>query len=211
MMLSFETKKNAAFAQIKKFCDLNQVRISNIEEFVLLLLQENNNFNFIGKSTIADIWDRHILDSAQILKHIDNKDVKIADLGTGAGFPGIIISILGAKEVHLVEKSVRKCEFLRKAKLLSPNRLFVHQAKLEELEGQKFDVITSRALASLDKLIDYSLKLLKEGGYCLFLKGKNLDAELAEVKKIFDFKYELYPSLTSDESRIIKAWDISKK
>ncbi len=209
-MLSFEVKKNAAFAQIKKFCDLNATKINNIEEFVILLLQENHNFNFIGKSTISDIWDRHILDSAQILQYIDDKNVKIADLGTGAGFPGIVISILGAKEVHLVEKSVRKCEFLRKAKLLSPNRLFVHQAKLEELSDQKFDVLTSRALASLDKLLDHSINFLKEGGYGLFLKGKSLDGELEEAKKSFTFSYELYPSLTSPESRIIKVFDVKK-
>src|SRR3989338_306103 len=209
-MLSFEAKKNVSFRKIKEFCELNQIKINNIEEFVILLLQENHNFNFIGKSTISDIWDRHILDSAQILQYIPDFSVKIADLGSGAGFPGIIISILGAKEVHLIEKSVRKCEFLRKAKLLSSNRLFVHQARIEELEDQKFDVLTSRALASLDKLLDYNLKFVKNGGYGLFLKGRNLDIELQEAKKSFDFKFELYPSLTSEESRIIKVWEVSK-
>ena len=106
-MLSFEAKKNVSFRKIKEFCELNQIKINNIEEFVILLLQENHNFNFIGKSTISDIWDRHILDSAQILQYIPDFSVKIADLGSGAGFPGIIISILGAKEVHLIEKSPR--------------------------------------------------------------------------------------------------------
>ncbi len=210
-MLSFEAKKDASFKKIKEFCALNQAAINNIEEFVILLLKENHNFNFIGKSTISDIWDRHILDSAQILQYIDDKNVKIADLGTGAGFPGVVISILGAREVHLIEKSVRKCEFLRKAKMLSPNRLYVHQARIEEIEEQKFDVLTSRALASLEKLLDYNLKFVKNDGYGLFLKGKNLNEEIEVAKKIFDFKYELFPSLTSDESAIIKVWEVRKK
>ncbi len=210
-MLSFEAKKDASFKKIKEFCQINQAAINNIEDFVILLLKENHNFNFIGKSTISDIWDRHILDSAQILQYIDDKNVKIADLGTGAGFPGVVISILGAREVHLIEKSVRKCEFLRKAKMLSPNRLYVHQARIEEIEEQKFDVLTSRALASLEKLLDYNLKFVKNDGYGLFLKGKNLNEEIEVAKKIFDFKYELFPSLTSDESAIIKVWEVRKK
>jgi 16S rRNA (guanine527-N7)-methyltransferase len=210
-MLNFEAKKDNSFAKIAKFCDLNATKTENIEEFIILLLKENYNFNLIGQSTIADIWDRHVLDSAQILRFIDDKNAKIVDLGTGAGFPGIIISILGAKEVHLVEKSVRKCEFLRKAKIFSPNRLFVHQAKLEEITEQKFDVITSRALAGLDKLCDHCLKLLKNDGYGVFLKGKNLDNEIIEAKSKFDFDYELFESLTAPESRIIKIKNIKPK
>lgn len=210
-MIDFEVKKNNALSQIKKFTNLTQSSISAIEEFVILLLKENNNFNLIGKSTISDIWNRHILDSAQILQYVDDKFSKIADLGTGAGFPGVIISILGAKEVHLIEKSGKKCEFLRKAKLLSPNRLFVHQAKLEEIDDQKFDILTSRALASLEELLAYSTQFLKINGCGIFLKGKNLENELKDAQKKFVFKYQLFPSLTSEESRIIKVWDIEKK
>lgn len=209
--MKLEIQKKSAFDEIKKFCQINQSQINKIEDFVLLLLKENDNFNLVGKSTLPDLWQRHILDSAQVLRFIDDKNKKIADIGTGAGFPGMIISLLGCKEIHLVEKAFRKCEFLRKAKLLSPNRVFVHQAKLEELEGQKFDIITSRALASLDKLLEYSQTFLKADGYGLFLKGKNLEAELEEAKKLFDFSYELFPSLTSSESNIIKVWNLKKK
>lgn len=210
-MLNFEAKKDEAFAKIAEFCDLNHSKIENIEEFVILLLKENYNFNLIGKSTIPEIWTRHILDSAQILKFIDDKNKKIADLGTGAGFPGIIISILGAKEVHLIEKSVRKCEFLRKAKILSPNPIFIHQAKAEEVLDKKFDILTSRALASLDKLLKYGIDFLKKDGYCLFLKGKNLENEIKEAKEKYIFDYELFESLTALESAIIKVSNISKK
>jgi len=202
------TNKTNAFNEIKKFCNLTPEQIKAIEDFVTLLLQENDNFNLIGKSTIPDLWNRHILDSAQLISHIANKNCKTADFGCGAGFPGIVLSILGLKEVHLIEKSFRKCEFLRRAKLLSPNRIFIHQAKLEELPEHKFDVITSRALASLDKLLAYSKKFLKNDGYALFLKGKNLEQELAIAKQQFNFSYELFPSLTSKESKIIKVSQI---
>jgi 16S rRNA (guanine527-N7)-methyltransferase len=208
--MQIEIKKNATFNEIRKFCELNSSQTKSLEDFVLLLLQENHKFNFIGKSTIDDLWNRHILDSAQLLKFIDNKNAKFVDFGSGAGFPGMVISILGIKEIHLIEKSFRKCEFLYKAKLLSSNRIFVHQAQLEELLGKKFDVITSRALAPLDQLLGYSHNFLQHGGYAVFLKGKNLNQELDNAKKLFSFSYELYPSITSNESKIIKVFDIKK-
>jgi 16S rRNA (guanine527-N7)-methyltransferase len=202
--MNLEVKKISAFSEIKKFLNLTKSQEKNLEDFILLLLAENQQFNFIGKSTIEDIWNRHVLDSAQLIKFISDKNVKFADLGTGAGFPGIILSILGLKEIHLVEKSFRKCELLRKAKLFSPNKIFIHQKKLEELTKTEFDCIVSRALAPLDKLLSYSVNFLKKDGYCLFLKGKNLEQELQLAKKEFSFQYETYPSLTSLESKIIK-------
>lgn len=207
--MNLEIKKDAALNEIRKFHNLTESQIKNLEDFVILLLQENQKFNFIGKSTIDEIWNRHILDSAQLIRFIENKNARFADFGTGAGFPGIILSILGIKEIHLVEKAFRKCDFLRKSKLLSQNRVFIHQAKLEELSVAEFDCITSRALAPLDKLLNYSTKFLKKDGFCLFLKGKNLKQELELAKKQFSFNYELYPSLTSQEGNIIKISQIN--
>jgi 16S rRNA (guanine527-N7)-methyltransferase len=207
--MKLEIKKNNALSQIKNFCDLSKATISNLEELVLLLLKENENYNFIGKSTIEDIWDRHILDSAQLFKYIDNKNLKCADFGTGGGFPGLVLSIIGVEEIHLIEKSFRKCEFLRRAKLLSPNRVFIYQAQLEELALLKFDVITSRAFAPLNELVTHAYKFLKPTGYSLFLKGKKLPQEIELAKKDWKFNYEIFPSLTSDQSGIIKIFDIN--
>lgn len=208
-MTNIEQKKQIVVEQINKFHKLSALQIKALEDFVLLLIQETNEYNLVGKSTIDDVWNRHILDSAQLLQYIDDKNVKVADFGSGAGFPGYVLSILGVKEMHLVEKSFRKCEFLRKAKIFSTQRVFVQQAKLEELPDHKFDIITSRALASLDKLLAYSKKFLKNDGHALFLKGKNLDKELEIAKQQFSFSYELFPSLTSSESRIIKLSNIN--
>ncbi len=208
--MQFEISKTAAFKEIQKFSSLDNLQIKSLEDFVLLLLAENDNFNFIGKSTIENLWQRHILDSAQLLRFIPDKNIKFADLGSGAGFPGIVLSILGLKEIHLIEKSFRKSEFLRRSKLFSKNRVFVHQSKLEELSNLEFDCILSRALAPLDKLLSYSEKFLKKDGYCLFLKGKNLPQEIELAKKIFQFDYETHRSLTSDESNIIRISNISQ-
>lgn len=210
--MQIEVQKDKVFLKIKDFHHLTRGNTSTIEDYVLLLLQENENYNFIGKSTITDIWDRHILDCAQLLKFIPDKNLKFADIGSGAGLPGVILSILGLKEIHLVEKSFRKCEFLRKAKILSPNKIFIHNIELEKLpENTKFDVITSRALAPLPDLLGYCEKFLKEDGFGLFLKGKKLPEEIDEAKKKWKFDFELFPSLTSKESAIIKVLNINKK
>ena len=208
--MQIELKKNSAFNEIKKFCELKPAQEINLEDYVLAILQENENFNFIGKSTILDIWERHILDSAQLMRFIPNKNAKFADLGSGAGFPGVVLSILGLREIHLIEKSFRKADFLRKAKLFSPNRVFVHQSKLEEMAVIEFDCIVSRALAPLTGLLEHSKKFLKKDGYCLFLKGKNLPQEIEEVQKNFQFEFELHPSLTSTESNVIKVFNINQ-
>ena len=207
-MTSLDLKKNTAITQIQEFCALQDAQIKALENFVAMLLQENLQFNFIGKSTVDDVWSRHILDSAQLMAMIENKNHKFADLGSGAGFPGIVLSILGLREVHLIEKSFRKSDFLRRAKTISPNRVFVHQAKLEEMSPIEFDCILSRALAPLDTLLGYSKKFLKKNGYCLFLKGKNLPNELAAAQKKFHFDFELKPSITSSESNVIKVSNI---
>lgn len=208
--MNSETKKNAALTQIREFYDLTDSQIKNLDDFTSLLVQENQQFNFIGKSTVDELWNRHVLDSAQLMSFIDDKNIKFADFGTGAGFPGIVLSILGLKEVHLVEKAFRKCDFLRKAKSFSENRIVVHQSKLEELSDIEFDCIISRALAPLDKLLVHANKFLKKDGYCLFLKGKNLSKELEVAKTKFEFTYETHPSITSSESNIIKVSGIKK-
>ena len=202
-------QKEKIFEEINNFFMLNSEQKMCLEDYVSKLLQENENFNFIGKSTIDQTWHRHILDCAQLIQFIKNPQKKFADLGSGAGLPGMVLSILGLKEIHLVEKSFRKADFLRKIKNISPNRVFVHQAKLEELENINFDCIMSRALAPLDKLLEYCKKFLKDDGYCLFLKGKNLPLEISQAKQKFSFEFELFPSLTSKESNIIRINKIS--
>ncbi len=206
-----EAQKKSTLAQIKKFHKLDKIQEKNLEDFMNFLLGENKNYNLIGKSTIDCAWERHILDCAQIFPLINDPAKKMADFGSGAGFPGMVLSILGVKEIHLIEKAFRKADFLRKAKIFSPNRVFVQQVNLEDLKDTKFHCITSRALAPLPKLLEYTNSFLEKDGYCLFLKGRNLKNEIENSKISFKFEYELYPSITSGESNIIKIFNLNKK
>ena len=142
------------------------------------------------------------MDSAQLLKYVDNRNLIIGDFGSGAGFPGIILSILGIKEVHLIEKSFRKSQFLELSNKVSPNKIIIHHKRIEEIKNIKFDIITSRALAPLNKLIKLTKPFLKKDTKCLFLKGRNLGTEL-DVSNLKANYYKIYPSLTAEDSNLI--------
>lgn len=194
-------KKEAIFGEIEKFWTLNNDIINRLEKFVDLLILHNQKYNLIGKSTIEDVWSRHILDSAQLIKFIPDTNVKIGDFGSGAGLPAIVLSILGVKEIHLIEKSFRKCEFLQIAKEISPNKIVIHQKMVEKMEPIKFDVITSRAFAPVDKLLDFTKKFARENTLGIFPKGKNILKELELIKD--KLNYELFQSITSPEGKIL--------
>jgi len=197
------TKKEEIFAQINKFHQIDNNIIEKLEEFVKILLNYNQKYNLIGKSTIDDIWQRHILDSAQLIKFIKDKNLILGDFGSGSGLPAIILSILGVKNVHLIEKSFRKCEFLEIARKTSENNITIHQKKAEEIHGVKFDIITSRAFAPLDKIIKTTQPFLKKDTMAILPKGKNIVNELQLIKKYNKINYEIQPSLTSKEGNIL--------
>lgn len=186
----------------------NKIRLTKYVDF---LIEYNNKINLIGKSTINDIWDRHIADSLQLVKNIDNYNIKIADLGSGAGLPGIPLSIIGIKEVHLFEKSVRKCEFLEQAKNFSNNKIIVRNENLNEIKKENFDIIVSRALADLNTLLHFSKNLSTKSTKLLFLKGKKIYNEIEEAKKYWHFDYKLIDSITSNEGKIIEITSFAEK
>ena len=190
--------------------EISKEQEEQLKKYVDFLLKYNEKINLIGKSTIDDIWNRHIIDSLQVIKLIENKNVKLADLGSGAGLPGIVLSIAGIKEVHLFEKSPRKCEFLEQAKQFSKNQIIVHNIDINTFKDNSFNIITSRALGSLDLLLKFSQNLKNNNTKCIFLKGKKVFEELREAKKYWKMEYNLVDSLTSNEGKIVEVKQFHK-
>ncbi|MFT6346322.1 MAG: 16S rRNA (guanine527-N7)-methyltransferase [Myxococcota bacterium] len=200
--MTIDEKQLKAIEEIRKFYPISDDEIQRLELFVKILVQNNEQYNLIGKSTILDLWERHILDSAQLLQYIPD-GLTVGDFGSGAGLPAIILSILGVKEIHLIEKSFRKCEFLEKAAKISKNKIIIHQKKVEEIKDLTFDVAVSRAFSPLNKLIPIVQPFLKKDGIGIFLKGKSFENEISLAKGCSKFQHVAHPSLTSDQSRII--------
>jgi 16S rRNA (guanine527-N7)-methyltransferase len=169
--------------------------------------------NLVGPATLDRIWDRHIVDSLQLLDLAPDAGTWI-DLGSGAGFPGLVVAIAGAErglKVHLVESNSRKCAFLRQIARLTGSAVTVHEARLEAVIPGfvgKADVVSARALAALDQLLGWTAPLLKAGTIGLFPKGRDVEAELTEARKQWTFEAETLPSSTDSSARILRITSI---
>jgi 16S rRNA (guanine527-N7)-methyltransferase len=192
-----------------KLVPVSRETTRRLDLLVALLLPWTKKTNLIARSTILTIWTRHIADSLQLLALAPNAKTWI-DLGSGAGFPGLVLACALAERkgtlVHLVESNGKKAAFLREAvaKLELPAR--VHNVRIEDFVKNfkdQPDVVCARALAPLDKLLHLALPLLKKGACGLFPKGQDVDAELTQASKYWNIEAELVPSLTSRESRIV--------
>jgi 16S rRNA (guanine527-N7)-methyltransferase len=142
------------------------------------LAQWTRRINLVGASTLPEAWTRHILDSAALWPHIPPNSRRLADLGSGAGFPGLVLAILGAPDVHLVEADQRKAAFLREAARVTRTPVTVHAARLEALDPLGADVVTARALAPLPTLLPWVTRHLAPDGAALLLKGREAAREL---------------------------------
>lgn len=185
---------------------------SRLDRYVALLLDENERQNLIGQSTVQEIWDRHIADSAQLVRFAPRPDSSWLDIGSGAGLPGLVIAILTQGPVTLVEPRKLRANFLqRSAETLGlASRVTVHAAKVERITGT-FDVITARAVASLEALLRISQHLSTDKTVWVFPKGKTAQSELAEARRTWQGEFRLEPSVTSGEAAILVAAGIRRK
>ena len=178
--------------------------IKQLEAYLELLRIWNRSTNLVGARSLSEVWSRHVLDSAQICSIVDLEDGPLFDLGSGAGFPGMVLAILGCRRVSLIESSKKKCLFLSHVSRTLGLTVKVVNSRVEcykPEERAKF--VTSRALASVKTLIGYSQPLVSEDGRCFFWKGKNLDQELTEVKNSWSMEIEQLSSITSVEGKIL--------
>ncbi len=174
-----------------------------LERYVELLNEWNGKFNLVAKSTLPEIWTRHILDSAQLKNHIPESSETLADLGSGAGFPGIVLSILGVPQVHLIESIGKKANFLNTVVEELKLNAVMHHGRAEDIKDLKVDVVTARAVGSLSDLLRLAKPMLKKDSLCLFLKGKSVDGELAESRRYQRYKLERHPSISDPSGSIL--------
>ena len=204
---------NLNIPQIKKERDytlekLNVSRetIKKLDLYVNYLISFQEHTNLISNSSLSSIWNRHILDSSQIINYFPNKMLKILDVGTGAGFPGIILSILTDNEIILIDSSKKKCKFLSNVINLVGLNAKVVCRRVEDLEHYKADIITARAVSSIERLLKYTKKQIHSKSVCYFFKGENYIKELKYLERSQNLTYELIPSITNNNSTIIKVY-----
>lgn len=183
--------------------------VQRLDKFVALLLQWQKSINLVAQSTLPELWTRHIADSLQLLPLAPAAKIWV-DLGSGAGFPGLVVACAMAERtgarVHLVESSAKKAAFLREAVRATEAPAVVHAARAEDFVRrfqEPADVVTARALAPLSDLLDLAAPLLQRGALGLFPKGEDAAAELAVAEKRWRLQAALVPSKTSPAGRIV--------
>lgn len=178
--------------------------------YAALLTKWQRAVNLIGKSTAADIWERHFLDSAQLYPHLSERPGLI-DFGSGAGLPGAVLAVLGARDVHLVESDSRKCAFLRELDRQLGLGMTIHESRIDHLTPWKASSLTARALASLPKLLDMAEEFLTPETVILFPKGETVDQELTEASKGWNMTVSRLASRTSPTSVILRLTRVERK
>lgn len=181
-------------------------QMDDLTRFLGLLTDWNGRMNLVGSATLPDFWNRHAWDSAQLLRLAPDA-LTWADLGAGAGFPGLILAILGEGrpgfQVHLVESMTKRCRFLSEVVSVLDLPARVHNARAESL-ALKVDVVTARAFAPLHKLLGHAAPYLKAGAEGLFLKGQDVGAELSEASRYWDMDADVVGSLSDPRGHIVR-------
>ena len=203
-----------------KFCSHIIVSRETYEKLCMFhktLMKWQNSINLISKNTIKNVWERHFLDSAQLYKFVKGVEGNIIDFGSGAGFPGLVLAIMGKKNIHLVESDYKKCVFLKEIAMLTETDITIHNCRIEDLNFINVDLITCRALAPLSKLIEHveifinkSVAESRASPKLLFLKGKSYYSEVMQLSKNKKISFKEYPSITDVHGKILYIYKVDK-
>jgi 16S rRNA (guanine527-N7)-methyltransferase len=200
--------------------------LDRLRAYAGLLEKWQKKINLVGATTLPHLWRRHMLDSAQLLPLMRDharrraardraKPLVVADLGSGAGFPGLVLAIMDREdplplEVHLIESNRRKCSFLHEAARIAGALVTVHAGRAEDLETFSADVVTARACAPLDRLLGYGHRFWGPGTLGLFLKGQDVDKEIVQATKSWSMVTELCPSRSDPTGVVLYVKDLRK-
>lgn len=187
-------------------------QMGDLERFITRLTEANAVMNLIGPDTLPDVWNRHIWDSAQLLEHAPGAQTW-ADLGAGAGFPGIVLAIMlktqPKSHVWLIDSLGKRCRFLQEVVDGLSLRATVLNGRAED-NAVTVEVVTARAVAPMEKLLGYAQPYLQRGATGLFLKGEKAEGEVAEARKVWQFKSNLSISRSDPRGRIVSVRGISR-
>ena len=174
---------------MKNFCEkynVSRETFDRLKTYQELLLSWQQKFNLVGPATLEDAWNRHFLDSVQLFFLIPKDAEVLYDFGSGAGFPGMVLAILANEkmpnlEVNLVESTGKKTLYLNEVKDQTNTKVNIINERIEKISAQKADVITSRAMASLNDLLGYAIRFCQENTICIFPKGKKLSIGISFI------------------------------
>jgi 16S rRNA (guanine527-N7)-methyltransferase len=185
--------------------------LSRLEAYGALLIHWSSRINLVGRDTLPDLWRRHILDSAQLRPLIPDSSRSLIDLGSGAGFPGLVLAILGVPGVELVEADTRRCAFLREAARITEAKVTLRPCRIQALPPQPVDVVTARACAPLDRLLELAKPFLAPETLCLFPKGERFEEELTLAREGWTMSASVEQSLSDRRGVILRLQQVARE
>ncbi|MGC2854677.1 16S rRNA (guanine(527)-N(7))-methyltransferase RsmG [Novispirillum sp. DQ9] len=185
--------------------------LDRLQAYADLLVKWQKSINLVGRSTLGDLWRRHMLDSAQLHPLLPEGARTLVDFGSGAGFPAMVLAILGVPDVHMIESDVRKGAFLREVARVTGVPVTVHSKRIEAMDAFPADVVSARALAPVAQLLDFAAPFLGPQTRCLFLKGQNVEAELTEAYTMWKMTVERHPSRTESAASILRLSEVRRE
>jgi 16S rRNA (guanine527-N7)-methyltransferase len=195
-------------------CNVSRETLERLRRYAEALVRWQKSINLVSPESLKDLWRRHMLDSAQLQAFLPREAQSLVDMGSGAGFPGLVLAILGVPYVHLIESDARKCAFLaeasRAAGLEVGRNPVIHRARIEDVGGLRADVVTARACAPLAQLLAYAEPFLEADSVYLFLKGARVDEELTEAAKTWRMSLERFPSLSDPSGTILRMKQVAR-
>ena len=198
-------------ADFQRDTGVSRETLERLQAYADLLQRWNRHINLIGRPTISDLWHRHILDSAQLAPLIPAEAKSLADIGAGAGLPGLILSILNIPaSIALIEQDQRKCAFLREAIRITESAAIVHESRVEDAKLPTQDVVVARACAPLDRLLELTEKLVSIHTLCIFPKGLRVEQELTEARTRWNMRVRQVLSRTDSAGRILVLTEVAR-
>ena len=188
--------------------NVSRETFQKLETYASLLSEWQSKLNLISKNSLEHVWQRHFLDSAQIYSMLPKKAVSSLDAGTGAGFPGLVLSIMGIRNVELVEQNKKKCAFLHEVIKKTGATAKVHSGKIGSLPVKQYDVILARALMSLDGLLYTLSPFFGPDTLGVFPKGLKVNQELTAASKNWKMNVAMKQSITSPDGKIVLVKDL---
>ena len=185
--------------------------LARLEAYAELLTRWSARINLVGRDTLADLWRRHILDSAQLHRLIPSSAQNLIDLGSGAGLPGLVLAILGVAGVELVEADSRKAAFLREAARVTDADVTIRPCRIQAVPPHLADVVTARACAPLDRLLDLAAPFLAPDTLCLFLKGQRFNEELTLARKAWTMNVSVEQSLSDRRGVVLRLQQVARE
>ena len=180
-----------------------------LRAYLALLIRWNSRINLVADASPESLWCRHVVDSIQLAPLLPEREGPLVDLGSGAGFPGLVLALASGRETHLVESDRRKCVFLQEAaRMLDLPRVTVHPVRIMLAPLPPATVITARALAPLQELLRHASRILAPEGVALFPKGRTAAQELTAAALGWTMQIERFPSATDPESTILRLSEI---